>query len=214
MNRRIKAVIIIEILILLGLFVHVVRTPHMWIMLVLALVFTILANRSRARLFRVISFIFWAISAMILFTAGWFWLAIVFPAIMAIIFWKNNPRESSQQGARNVFREVFPNNDEEVETLTKTNGNDIIDLDDVHFKAVGNHLSIKKNTGNTKIIVPADVAVNLDMTVGTGVIKIFDEAPKINAGNIRYFSENIENAHKRIRITLRVETGNVEIVQG
>ncbi len=52
------------------------------------------------------------------------------------------------------------------------------------------------------------------MTVGTGVIKIFDEAPKINAGNIRYFSENIENAHKRIRITLRVETGNVEIVQG
>ncbi len=72
----------------------------------------------------------------------------------------------------------------------------------------------KKLTGNTKIIVPDDVAVILDITVGTGIVKVFDESPQINAGNIHYFSDNVNEARKRMKITIRVQTGNVEIVRG
>lgn len=215
MNRRIKIVIIIEILIILGLFLHVVRTPHMWLILLLAILFTFLANRSRVGVFRVISIIFWVISAMILFTAGWFWLAIIFPAIMCIIFWKNNPRNNQHSQASPLFWHSFDDEKEnEEEFLTKANGDDVIDLDNMHFKPSGNTLSIKKSTGNTKIIVPHDVAVSLDVTVETGIVKIFDESPRINAGNIRYFSDHNGDAQKRVRIMLRVGTGNVEFVRG
>lgn len=212
MNRKIKAVIIIEIMILMGLFFHVARTPRMWVVLVGAILFTILASRSRARVFRMLSLIFWAISAMILFTAGWFWLAIIFPSIMCIIFWKNNPRESHQSNDGPFFQSGFENEGQDF--VGRANGNDLIDLDDINFKPSGNSLSIKKTTGNTKIIVPRDVAVMLDVTTHTGVVKIFDEPSQINAGNIRYFSENIEEVTKRIKINIRVETGNIEVVQG
>ncbi|PCS00874.1 hypothetical protein RT41_GL000664 [Lactococcus fujiensis JCM 16395] len=186
----------------------------MLMMAILAIVFTVLANRSRSNFFRVLSFIFWAISVMVLFTAGWFWLAILFPAVACIVFWKNNPRTDGQR-ARNVFYEGFgvPTEKKE-ETVTHANGNDVIDLDDVHYRPMGNAISIKKLTGNTKIIVPDDVAVILDITVGTGIVKVFDESPQINAGNIHYFSDNVNEARKRMKITIRVQTGNVEIVRG
>ena len=90
MNKKLKAIFIIEIFIVLGLIFHVISTPRMWVVLALAILFTILATRSRARVLRIISFIFWAISVMILFTVGWFWLAIIFPTIACIVFWKNN----------------------------------------------------------------------------------------------------------------------------
>ena len=123
---------------------------------------------------------------------------------MAIIFWK--------QGA------VFQGNPEEAvyetENLNRTNGNDIIDLYDVDFRPEGNNLTIKKAAGNTKIIVPDDVAIALDVTVKNGILKIFEEQTKINPSNFRYFSEHSDFAKKRIRMSIQVETGNVEVVQG
>lgn len=47
-------------------------------------------------------------------------------------------------------------------------------------------------TGNTKIIVPDDVGVALDLTTNAGLVKIFNEAAQINAGNIHYFSDNLD----------------------
>ncbi|RZI49878.1 hypothetical protein EQJ87_02875 [Lactococcus kimchii] len=150
---------------------------------------------------------------MILFTVSWFWLAIIFPAIMCIIFWKNNPREQERQV--NFAHNLFQNQAAETYSQTsQNNGNDVIDLDDVVFKPTGNSLSIKKMAGNTKIIVPEDVAVALDLTTNTGLIKIFNEATQINASNVHYFSENLDEAPKRIKITIRVDTGNIEVVQG
>ncbi|MFC4652358.1 cell wall-active antibiotics response protein LiaF [Lactococcus nasutitermitis] len=211
MNRRLRVILIIEALIIFGLLFHMARSPHFLVMLVLSIVFSLLASRLRSGFFRVISTVLWAITVIILVTAGWFWLAIIFPIITVIVFWKNHPREM-QGNPSSVF---FGHQTENPETrINKNNGNDIIDLDDISFKATGNSLSIKKATGNTKIIVPDDVAVVLDVTTNTGIVKIFDEAAKINAGNIRYFSENAESMTKRIRIMIRVETGNIEVVRG
>lgn len=214
MSKRLKAIIIIEIVILIGLLFHVIRTPHMWMMVLLALLFTYLANRSRSKALRIISIVFWATAAMVLFTVGWFWAAIFFPALMCIIFWKNNPRSDNRQAPRKFYESFYDQPISADETVTKANGNDIIDLASVHYRHAGNHLSIKKNTGNTKIIVPEDVAVILDISVGTGVVKIFNEAAKINTKNIRYFSDHLGDYKKKIKITIDVQTGNVEIVQG
>lgn len=214
MAKRLKVIIGIELLILVALFIHIAKTPHMWLMVLLALVFTFLANRSRAKIFRLISAVFWIISALILFSVGWFWAAVFFPAIMCLVFWKNNPRMEDQSGPRNFYQEFQDDTEAPKEELTKANGNDIIDLDTLNYRPAGNALSIKKNSGNTKIIVPKDVEVILDITVDTGIVKIFDEAAKINAGNIRYFSDPTQHFKKRVRITIRVQTGNVEIVHG
>ncbi|WP_332372122.1 cell wall-active antibiotics response protein LiaF [Lactococcus cremoris] len=209
MNKKLKAIFIIEIFIVLGLIFHVISTPRMWVVLALAILFTILATRSRARVLRIISFIFWAISVMILFTVGWFWLAIVFPAIVCIIFWKNNPREG--EGRSFSYEDI---SQYESESVMNENQNDIIDLDDVTFKPSGNSLSIKKMTGNTKIIVPDDVGVALDLTTNAGLVKIFNEAAQSNAGNIHYFSDNLDQAEKRIKINIRVDSGNIEVIRG
>ncbi len=48
MNKKLKAIFIIEIFIVLGLIFHVISTPRMWVVLALAILFTILATRSRA----------------------------------------------------------------------------------------------------------------------------------------------------------------------
>ena len=116
MNKKLKAIFIIEIFIVLGLIFHVISTPRMWVVLALAILFTILATRSRARVLRIISFIFWAISVMILFTVGWFWLAIIFPTIACIVFWKNNPREG---GVKNFSYEDICNMIESAGVKTK-----------------------------------------------------------------------------------------------
>ncbi|PCS19879.1 hypothetical protein RU92_GL001397 [Lactococcus cremoris subsp. tructae] len=146
---------------------------------------------------------------MILFTVGWFWLAIVFPAIVCIVFWKNNPREG--EGRSFSYEDI---SQDESESVMNENQNDIIDLDDVTFKPSGNSLSIKKMTGNTKIIVPDDVGVALDLTTNAGLVKIFTEAAQINAGNIHYFSDNLDQAEKRIKINIRVDSGNIEVIRG
>ena len=103
---------------------------------------------------------------------------------------------------------------ESQEDITRANGNDVIDLYDVNFRPEGNSLSIKKSAGNTKIIVPEDVAVALEITVHNGIVKIFDEETEINPVNFRYFSNVTEDTQKRMRIKLQVETGNVEVVKG
>ena len=236
MNRRIKAAIVVEIFILLALFVHIARTPRMWIVLALAILFTVLANALHMRFFRLLSLVFWCISALVLFMVSWFWLAIIFPAIMCLVFWKNTPRSSQNHQAGQGFTGFsgfsdfgktepdFHDGYEDItdasdfdmadENVKTSNGNDVIDLEDMRYRPSGNTLTIKKVAGNTKIIVPNDVAVMLDFAVHSGIVKIFDETAKVNPGNLRYFSDGFDSSHKKVRLILRVETGNVEVVRG
>lgn len=207
MSRRLKAVIIIEILILFGLAAHIFKSPGMIIVVGLAILFSFLAKYLQNKVFKIISAIFWGIAGILMLTLGWFWLALIFPAIACIVFWKNNPRDECQNQNFSFFKERR----EASENIVKANGDDIIDLDNIRF---GDSLTIKKGTGNTKILVPDNVAVMLDISINVGIVKIFDEAPQINAGNIHYFSDNAEHADRRIKLIIRVDNGNVEVVRG
>lgn len=208
MNNRLKIIIGVEILILLGLFLHVIRNPHLLILMALALLFTFLANRLRNGFFRVLSIVLWAVSTLIFITAGWFWLAILFPILMVILFWRNHPRS---EPVNPRFQGFYEEEKEEPNLQTET-GNDIIDLADVDYKSSGNRLTIKKASGNTKILVPEDVAVAVEVTTHSGIVTIFGES-SINPQRLRYFSENAEAASKKIAIEILVESGNVELVR-
>ncbi|MEY8537285.1 cell wall-active antibiotics response protein LiaF [Lactococcus muris] len=142
-----------------------------------------------------------------LLTAGWFWLALLFPLFVGISLWK----KQSETGSSFDYGQNYA---ESSEKLTRSNGNDVIDLYDVNFRPEGNSLSIKKSAGNTKIIVPEDVAIALEITVHNGIVKIFDKETEINPKNFRYFSEMKEESQKRIRINIQVDTGNIEVVKG
>ncbi|GBG96313.1 LiaF domain-containing protein [Lactococcus termiticola] len=206
MSKRLKIIILIEILILIALFFHVASSPRLLVLFALALIFTFLANRMRSPFFRALSLIFWAISSLVFITAGWFWLALIFPIVMFLIFWKNNPREVQQKPGAFYERRAEP-------VGSSQEGNDVIDLAEVDFRPEGNRLSIRKASGNTKIIVPADVAVALKLTTGSGIVNIFGEH-SINPRGLRYFSEQAESYEKRMAIEILVEEGNIEIVRG
>lgn len=203
MNKRIKIFIIIELCIIIALIFHVLQSPYFILLLAFAVTFSILSKK--ITFLRPVSVVLYVFLALMLLTAGWFWLALLFPILVGISFWK---RQMS-------IGELYSQKDtENRENITRANGNDVIDLYDVKFRPEGNHLSIKKTAGNTKIIVPDDVTVALEITVHNGIVKVFDDVTEINPNNFRYFFEPEEATQKRMRVTLQVETGNIEVVKG
>lgn len=203
MNKRIIAFLVVEALIIIGLLFHIVHQPRFLWMIIPAVIFTLLGRRGPGG-FRTVSWILWAIVGINFLTIGWFWMALIFPALAVIFLIRQNVQQPQTQrfSAENEKQN------------SHQNGNDVIDLFDVNFKREGNHLTIKKKSGNTKIIVPSDVAVKLDLTTKNGIIKIFNQAAQINSSNVRYFTENAEEFDKKIRISVYCETGNIEVVRG
>ena len=205
MNRRIKTFIVIELCIIVALLLHIIKSPYFLVLLALAISFSILSRK--ITFLRPVTAVLWIFFAVMLLTAGWFWLALLFPLLVGISFWKRQAYTMPNSSYSQAYAESQ-------EDITRANGNDVIDLYDVNFRPEGNSLSIKKSAGNTKIIVPEDVAVALEITVHNGIVKIFDEETEINPVNFRYFSDMTEDTQKGMRIKLQVETGNVEVVKG
>ncbi len=205
MSRQIKTFIIIELCIIAALLFHIMKSPYFLLLLAFAVSFSILSKK--IIFLRPVSVVLWIFFAVMLLTAGWFWLALLFPLFVGISLWK----KQSETGSSFDYGQNYA---ESSEKLTRSNGNDVIDLYDVNFRPEGNSLSIKKSAGNTKIIVPEDVAIALEITVHNGIVKIFDKETEINPKNFRYFSEMKEESQKRIRINIQVDTGNIEVVKG
>ena len=160
--------------------------------------------------------------ALIIFVAnGYTWIALLFPVILAIIFWKSSGIHYTSVKGHNPFesddnnferRRIFDNQADN--SVSRLSGNDVIDLATTTFQADGNDLTIRKASGNTKIIVPDDVAVVLDVTALSGVVKIFDEITQVNAEHVRYMTPDFGASEKRIRIMIHVGRGSVEVIKG
>lgn len=223
--NKFKLFIIIEIVLLVLLGVSLVKNPVFLIVLGIGLLSLFLSTRvsswTAQKLFRQIAIGF-GVVALIMFVAnGYTWLALLFPVVAAIIFWKASGTTytsvndaSAHQGDETTFqrRAIFDNQSENA--VSRFSGNDVIDLASTTFQPTGNDLSIKKASGNTKIIVPADVAVMLDVTALSGVVKIFDDITQVNAQHVRYMTDEFGTSEKRIRIIVHVGHGNVEVIKG
>lgn len=223
--NKFKLFIIIELIFVVLLGISLIRNPFFLIVLGTAIFLAYLSTRVESwtsqKVLRQIAAGF-GIVALIMFVAnGYTWLALLFPAIVAIIFWKSSGTNYTSVDSDNAYnpegnsferRRIFDNRADN--TVSRLSGNDVIDLAYTDFQPSGNDLTIKKASGNTKIIVPDDVAVILDMTALSGVVKIFDEITKVNAEHVRYMSEDFGTSDKRIRIMVHVGRGNVEVVKG
>lgn len=117
---------------------------------------------------------------------------------------------SSATEHRSFYQNVNTKSTEEAQNENK---NELIDLADIHFHESGNNLAIRKNSGNTKIIVPKDVEVALNITVRKGIVNVLGKMTEINDVQIRYFTDNYESAPKRVAVMIKVDNGNVDIIR-
>ncbi|HEY0221484.1 MAG TPA: LiaF domain-containing protein [Lactovum miscens] len=219
MNRRVTFFAVIEAFIVLLLLVALFRNGFIFF-IGIALLFSWLANRFNSHILGIICGIFWLLTVLELFKTGYFWLAIAFPVILGILYYrKKNPNgnQSHQKFYEVPYVDSFSKDQSQSQHFNQgenENKNEIIDLGDMHFHESGNNLSIRKNSGNTKIIVPEDVELALNINVNKGVVSVLGKMTKINDVQIRYFSDNYESASKRVAIMIRVDKGNVDIIRG
>ncbi|MDR1606422.1 MAG: cell wall-active antibiotics response protein LiaF [Streptococcaceae bacterium] len=224
---KFKLFIIIE-LILVGLLgVSLVRNPFFLVMLGLALFLGYLSTRvdswTAQKTLQHFAIAFGVVALILFLVNGYTWLVLLFPIIVAIIFWKASETtytsvkgqpDDDYEAEQDSFqhRAIFDTHSDNA--VSRLSGNDVIDLAETTFQPIGNELTIKKASGDTKIIVPDDVAVVLDVTTLSGLVKIFGDITKVNAEHVRYMTEDYGTSDKRIRIVIHVGRGNVEVVKG
>ncbi|MDR0199397.1 MAG: LiaF-related protein [Streptococcaceae bacterium] len=245
MRTRIFIVVEMIILLLLASRLFVAR-PAFIPAAIIAIVFTLLTNRANVQLqkqiFAFIALIAWVSIIIMVITTGYFWLALVWPIIWAILFYRPSASMGGGQnqaqrpsGFGENFRNGFQNGynrrrnaqnlkgprditadgtDTTVSesTTTSDSGNEIIDLFDMVFKPEGNRLDIKKSSGNVKILVPSDVKINVTASSMDGLVRLMEQAPELDAVAAHFESPNFEKSEKRVTITVRVAQGNIEVV--
>ncbi len=216
---------IIEVIILVFLGVSLLRNPLFLIVVGVGLLLGFLSTRvgsyKAQMILKQIGIAFGVVALIIFVANGYTWIALLFPVILAIIFWKSSGIHYTSVKGHNPFesddhnferRRIFDNQADN--SVSRLSGNDVIDLAATTFQADGNDLTIRKASGNTKIIVPDDVAVVLDVTALSGVVKIFDEITQVNAEHVRYMTPDFGASEKRIRIMIHVGRGSVEVIKG
>ncbi|MCJ1968616.1 cell wall-active antibiotics response protein LiaF [Pseudolactococcus carnosus] len=223
--NKFKFFMIIEVIILVLLGVSLLRNPMFLIVVGVGLLLGFLSTRvgsyKAQMILKQIGIAFGVVALIIFVANGYTWIALLFPVILAIIFWKSSGINYTSVKGHNPFeaddnnferRRIFDNQADN--TVSRLSGNDVIDLATTTFQADGNDLTIRKASGNTKIIVPDDVAVVLDVTALSGVVKIFDEITQVNAEHVRYMTPDFGASEKRIRIMIHVGRGSVEVIKG
>ena len=216
---------IIEVIILVLLGVSLLRNPLFLIVVGVGLLLGFLSTRvgsyKAQMILKQIGIAFGVVALIIFVANGYTWIALLFPVILAIIFWKSSGIHYTSVKGHNPFesddhnferRRIFDNQADN--SVSRLSGNVVIDLAATTFQADGNDLTIRKASGNTKIIVPDDVAVVLDVTALSGVVKIFDEITQVNAEHVRYMTPDFGASEKRIRIMIHVGRGSVEVIKG
>ena len=214
MNRRFSIFLILEGIILFFLLAALFRRGFI-LVLILALLVSYFAGRSRSALLKILALIIWLIAIWQIITSGAFWLAILFPAAIAYFYYRHlkNLGEKHDDSAWSFGQPSWSNQENQASkvNISSDSENEVLNLSDIHYHQGGNTLSIKKAQGNVKILVPRDVEVALNIKVKKGLVRVFNQAPEINDVSLRYFSENYESSEKRIAITVSTDQGNVEV---
>lgn len=98
--------------------------------------------------------------------------------------------------------------------IIRVSGSDVIDLSQVILSGHQNTILIRKIYGPTRVIVPVDVAVKLDVSSVYGSIKFLD-FPEYDLRNesIKLAGEDNILAVKSVKIIISILAGNVEVVR-
>lgn len=108
-----------------------------------------------------------------------------------------------------VGKDVFEWEDK---NFQKIMGDTFFDLGNTILPKKENILLIRKGFGDTKILIPKDVAISLDVSIGLGKLVIDEEIFDLKNETIKWRSDNYPSALRKIRIVSSTLLGEVEVV--
>ncbi|WP_026478532.1 cell wall-active antibiotics response protein LiaF [Alkaliphilus transvaalensis] len=88
-----------------------------------------------------------------------------------------------------------------------------INLSKAYIKEGETHLDVSGCTGSIVIIIPADIAVNIDAHLDLGSVVIFNEEHSGTPGRVNYRSLNYDEAYKKLDINVKLNIGEILIKQ-
>src|SRR5574341_154850 len=158
-----KFFMFIEVIILVFLGVSLLRNLLFLIVVGVGLLLGFLSTRvgsyKAQMILKQIGIAFGVVALIIFVANGYTWIALLFPVILAIIFWKSSGIHYTSVKGHNPFesddhnferRRIFDNQADN--SVSRLSSNDVIDLATTTFQADGNDLTIRKASG--KGLVP------------------------------------------------------------
>ena len=100
-------------------------------------------------------------------------------------------------------------------TITRLVGKDTIHLDEVIVVNHDNVIIMRKMFGNTKIILPVDVELSLQVNTLYGELRFFSQSPrKLRNETVSIETPNYRSSHRTVKVVLAGIVGDVEVVRG
>lgn len=96
--------------------------------------------------------------------------------------------------------------------FSKIAGDTVIDLGNTILPKEHNIVLIRKGFGDTKLLVPDEVAVSLDLNVFLGKVKIGEEELDLKNETLKWRSSRYENSSRKIKLVSSVFFGQIEVV--
>lgn len=95
---------------------------------------------------------------------------------------------------------------------TKLVGETVIDLGNTIIPKDNNTILIRKGFGNTKILVPEEVAVSLDFSILLGRVRIGEDELVLNNEVISFKSDRYDDSSRKLKIISNVLFGDIEVI--
>ena len=100
-------------------------------------------------------------------------------------------------------------------TITRLFGKDTIHLDEVIVVNHDNVIIMRKMFGNTKIILPVDVELSLQVNTLYGELRLFSQKPrKLRNETVSIETPNYRSSHRTVKLVIAGIVGDVEVVRG
>lgn len=112
-------------------------------------------------------------------------------------------------GDDSIGKNVFQWEDK---NFIKLMGDTFFDLGNTIIPKRENTIVIRKGFGDTKIIVPKDIALSLDISLALGKLVIDKEAYDLKNETVKWQSENYNSSIRRLKIVSSTLVGEVEVI--
>ena len=112
-------------------------------------------------------------------------------------------------GDDTVGKDIFQWEDHNIQKIM---GDSFFDLGNTVLPIKENVLMIRKGFGDTKLFIPKDVALKLDVSVMLGKLIIEDEVFDMRNETVKWQSENYDSSLRKIKIVTSTMIGEVEVV--
>ena len=100
-------------------------------------------------------------------------------------------------------------------TITRLVGKDTIHLDEVIVVNHDNVIIMRKMFGNTKIILPVDVELSLQVNTLYGELRLFSQKPrKLRNETVSMETPDYRSSHRTVKLVVAGIVGDVEVVRG